>query len=112
MNATISKSTQYGGGGVKLPQPVVAQRLTDYCRRQWCKTPVQLNQYQRQLAVFILTEYHGFEPKQLVGLLSRSKSQIYADLQIIGIYRKTQQFKDDAENMNKYILDNRPLFYY
>lgn len=111
MNATISESTHLGGGGVKLPQPVVAQRLTDYCRRQWCKTPVQLNQYQRQLAVFILSEYHGFEPKQLIGLLSRSKSQIYTDLQNIGIYRKTQQFKDDAENMNKYILENRPYLY-
>lgn len=110
MNATISKSISYGGG-VKLPQPIVAQRLTDYCRRQWCKNLVQLSQYQRQLAVFVLTEHHGFEPKQLVGLLSRSRSQIYADLQIIGIYRKTQQFKTDAENMNNYILVNRPFLY-
>lgn len=70
------------------------------------KTLPQLNQYQRQQAVYVLTQYHGFEPKQLIGLLAKSRSQIYADLQSIEIYKKTSQFREAAEQMHDYIIYN------
>lgn len=91
-------------GGAILPHPEVVRKLTAYCRRQWCRTLPQLNQYQRQLATHVLMEYHGFEPREVIPLLGRSRSQFYADLQVIEVYRRTAEFRARAEHMNGFIV--------
>lgn len=89
-----------------IPHPIVVQRLANYCRHQWVKTLPQLNPYQRQLAVYVLIEKHSFAPTQLIGLLAKSRSQIYADIQSVDFYKKTKRFATDAKNMQDFIINN------
>lgn len=112
MNVTSSLSTTSGGGGQILTQPTAIKRLIEYARRRWSKTLDQLNQYQRQLAIHVLVQHHGFEPKQLTGLLGRSRSIIYSDLQSIEVYKKTAQFTEDAKQMNDYICRPSNFIFY
>lgn len=111
MNVTSSLSNTTGGGQI-LTQPTAVKRLIEYARRRWSKALVQLNQYQRQLVIHVLVEHHGFEPKQLPGLLGRSRSIIYSDLQSIEFYKKTAQFAEDAKQMNDYICHPSNFLFY
>lgn len=100
------------GKEVILMQSTVVKRLSEYTRRRWAKGVVQLNQYQRQLVIHVLVEYHGFDPKQLIGLVGKSRSVVYSDLASIEFYKKTKQFTDDAQKLKDYILNPSDFVFY